>query len=84
MNQYTSCKKCGGFGYATHPSDGELELNKSFETILNQKFYLTLKLNNNNLTINEPSRLNGMSYYLHSIGRTFNKTCPNKFFKPIN
>lgn len=30
-----------------------------FETILNQKFYLTLKLNKNTLTINEPSRLNG-------------------------
>lgn len=55
-----------------------------FETILNQKFYLILKLNKNTLTINEPSRLNGISYYLHSIGRTFNRICPNEFFKPIN
>ena len=52
-----------------------------FETVLNQKFYLTLKLNKNTLTINEPSRLCGMSYYLHSLGREFDRNKPNEFFK---
>ena len=47
---------------------------------LNHVFKIKQMLLDNKLTINTEERMNGISYYLHSTGRKYERSNPTKFF----
>lgn len=56
-------------------------MNRQVEKELNHMFYIKQKLLNGGLNINEESRMCGISMYLHSTGRKFNRNSKEEFFK---